>query len=109
MRQILLVGLLILAFALIVSVLVPDRGTDSMPGNDPSPDPNGALSHLAGAFGRLFGYYAEFDMSVQMALWHLTPPDLRPLLGILKVTHLLITIWGLVALRMAGRLMRRVF
>lgn len=79
-----------------------------MPANNPSPDPNGALSHLVKAFWRLFGYYAEFDMSVQMVLWNLTPLDLRPLLGMIKVAHLLITIWGLISLSMASRFMRRV-
>lgn len=108
MRQILFGGLLIFALVLVVSALAPDQGARSTPVNDPSPDPNGTLSHLARAFWHLFGYYAEFDMSVQMALWNLTPPDLRPLLGMIKVAHLLITVWGLLSLSMASRLLRRV-
>jgi len=108
MRQILFGSLLILALVLVVSALAPDRGTHSMPANDPSIDLNGATSHLGRALWRLFGYYAEFDMSVQTALWNLTPPDLRPLLGMIKLAHLLITIWGLISLSMASRLLRRV-
>ena len=108
MRYILIGSLLGLMLLSIYTALDSDGFDDSTSPGNSSPDLNGAAEHLVSALWRLFGLYAEFDMSVQKALWNLTPPDLRPLLGMLKVAHLLITIWGLISLSIIRRLIKRV-
>lgn len=105
-RTILFGGLLVLLLVLVAPVLAPNRGAHSVRPNGLSSDPDGALIRLANAFWQLFGDYAEFDISVQMTLWDQTPPELRPVVGMLKFAHLLAAIWGIVTLLMAGRMIR---
>lgn len=71
-------------------------------------DTTHALSELLAALAATFRWYAVLDHALQESLWQALSGDLLPLLGALKCLHLLLTLWGIYALRLLGRLSRRV-
>lgn len=67
-----------------------------------------SFRELAHAVEAVFRWYATFDHALHMQLWSVMSGRSRALLGALRCLSLLLTLWGLVALRGVRRVLRRV-
>lgn len=53
-----------------------------------------------------FRSIAEMDRSIQNAIWELTAPELRCILGLLRCVEVALLIMGILSLRTVGKLMQ---
>ncbi len=81
------------------------------PNDNPTtnPDMSGTLTGFLAALGAAFEWFAALDHAFHQWMWEMMSGELRAVLGALKCLIIILALWGLYALGLLMRLVRRMF
>jgi hypothetical protein len=72
-----------------------------------TPNISGTGKGFVVSLWNLLEAFAVLDLALQLKLWRATPPELRPILGLVKLILWGLTILGLMALQTLDKLLSR--